>query len=619
VASYTLANGGTSTEAGYVTTYNGDVHIYNENGLAWFISVVNGFNGTQAREFFFNKVYLHQKDGGYDMKKYLWSPVGTQQHAFRGWFQGVSSSVADTATLTDDYVIIKNIILNEPEMDHVGMFGFLDSARIYSIQLQGVMVRGNQYVGALAAKSVHTQVKHCVVKGNTEGEDDANTTILTTHYVSGGMIGLSDHDGVTNSSVSAKYIGDAVYSGGVVGHGTSTKISNTGPVRNDNRMSGLYVGGLAGWLNGEAPVTAGLFRRAKSGEMSELRNNYVMLVGDHKSQREGGLVGHSSNTVIENNYVFGKVEGSATDGAVAAVLNNGSRANHNYYKNGSAKRASGQTNAMASEGTTASFEGSGNRVKIDQEVYGVNNLTRVLNIWVKERNEAEGREMYKTWRSDLNGTNHGYPVYGNPDLIPVESQVTVENCDTVEWEGSFYTSDTTLSYNIIDSILMVDSTTALTVIVHHSTMTTVSDTTDENQGYSGYGFYLSPAETMLMQNTLTTERSVTIMLFDTLTTEFGCDSIIALSLTIKGNEVIAEVTPVSSVKVYPNPTTSYVTVEATALKHVELYDNEGRRLADYIDAAGDKLTIDLDRLSTGVYFLRIHTDEKVTIQKLIKK
>ena len=333
----------------------------------------------------------------------------------------------------------------------------------------------------------------------------------------------------------------------------------------------------------------------------------------------GGIVGQSTNTVIENNYVYGVVSGSATDGAVGAVLNNGTRADNNYYENGSTKRVSGLTAANASVATTAAFEGSGNRVKIDQQVYGVDNLTRVLNIWVNERNEAEGREVYKTWRSDLAGSNHGYPVFGNPDLIPVEHLITLENCDSVEWEGTYYTNDTNLSYNIVDSILMIDSTTALTVIVHHSTLTSLSDTTAEGEGYSGYGFYLTPAETRLMNNTLDSAGVVTIVLSDTLTTSFGCDSVVTLNLTINRKNGITEVTTVSKVKVYPNPTTSYVSVEATGLKHVELYDNEGRRLADYTDRASDKLTIDLDRLSTGVYYLRIHTNEKVTIQQVIKK
>ena len=619
VDSYELPDGSTTTAAGYVTTYTGDVHIYNENGLAWFISVVNGLNFTQAREFFFNKVYLHQKDGGYDMKDYKWSPVGNRQHPFRGWFQGVSSDVADTARLADNqYVAIKNIILNEPDMNNVGFFGFLDSARVYSIKLSGTMARGSEYVGAMAASSTHTQVQNCMVEGDAEGPSTTNTTILTTHYVSGGMIGESDHDRITNSSISAKYVGDAVYSGGVIGYGTSSTIAND-HVRNDSRMRGLYVGGLAGYLDGTAPVNKGLFRKAKSGDMSMVRNNYVLIESNGNSQRVGGIVGRSANTVIENNYVYGMVVGSATDGAVGAVLNDGTRAKNNYYEVGSVKLASGQTSSGASVSSTASFEGSGNRVKIDQQVYGVNNLTRVLNIWVKEHNAAEGSEVYTTWRSDLDGVNHGYPIFGTPDMIPVEGSITVESCDTVEWEGIYYTADTSFSYNVIDSILMVDSTTALTVIVHHSTATSVSDTTAEGDGYSGYGFYLTPAETMLMSSTLDSTGAVTIVLSDTLSTTFGCDSVVTLNLTINANQGVTEVTRESTVKVYPNPTTSHVTIEATELKHVELYDNEGRRLADYVDAASDKLNIGLDHLPTGVYYLRIHTSEKVTIQKLIKK
>ena len=612
-------------KAGYVTTYNGDVHIYNENGLAWFISTVNGLNGTQAREFYFNKVFLHQKDGGYDMKDHLWSPVGNRQHAFRGWFQGVAGGAgheADTARLTDgEQVVIKNIVLDEPEMNNVGFFGFLDTARVYSINLNGALVRGNEYVGALAANSRYSRVNNCVVEGGDVTIDDDgdvvypnSTTILTTHYVSGGMMGESDHDIINGSTVSAKYVGDAVYSGGVIGYGNSSVIANSG-VRNDSRMSGLYVGGLAGYLNGNAPVKGGIFRKAKSGDLSVVTNNYVNFVNNGRSEFVGGIVGRSANTTIANNYVYGNVAGTSSDGAVGAILNNGTQASNNYYENGSAKRVSGTTASSATVATTASFEGNGNHVTTDQLVYGVDNLTRVLNFWVREN----GANTYKTWRSDLEGKNHGYPIFGQPDLIPVETRLTLENCEAVEWEGSVYTTDTMFNINIIDSVLMVDSTTALTIIVHHGSKTVYEDTIDAGAGYSGYGFYLTPTETSLMYRTLDSAGSVTMVLSDTLTTSFGCDSIITLALTINYELGIADVAPVNEVKVYPNPTTSYVTVEAEQLKHVELYDNEGRRLADYVDAAGNSLTINLERLASGIYYLRVHTADKVTIQKIIKK
>ena len=204
-------------------------------------------------------------------------------------------------------------------------------------------------------------------------------------------------------------------------------------------------------------------------------------------------------------------------------------------------------------------------------------------------------------------------------MIPVESQMAIENCDTVEWEGVIYTNDTAFSINIVDSVQMVDSTMNLTVIVHHSVVTELNDSINMGEGYSEYGFYLTPAEVMLLRNSLERETDVAIVLNDTLQTEFGCDSIVSLTLVIRANGDIPEVITVPEVKVYPNPTTSFVTVEATDLKHVELYDNEGRRLSDYVDAAANKLTIGMERLASGIYYLRIHTADRVTIQKLIKK
>jgi hypothetical protein len=74
------------------------------------------------------------------------------------------------------------------------------------------------------------------------------------------------------------------------------------------------------------------------------------------------------------------------------------------------------------------------------------------------------------------------------------------------------------------------------------------------------------------------------------------------------------------IHVYPNPTTSRVTVEATqAMSHVELYDNHGRRLENYNARNSNDITIDVSHYPSGAYYLRVHTADKVTIQKLIKK
>ena len=620
----TRANAGDAA-AGYVTTYDGDVHIYNENGLAWLISVVNGYNGQQVRPFYFNKVFIHQKDNGepYDMQDYLWSPVGTQQYGFRGRFIGVGkpSVVTDSSTVplaADQHVVIRNIIVNEPSMYHVGFFGNLDTAQISGIKLEAVFARGGHYVGGLAANSVYSKIDNCAVSDSAE--NDATASILTTHYVSGGLIGRSSHDVITNSKTAAKYVGDAVYSGGMVGHGTATSVTNSGAL-NISRMSGLYIGGIAGYLDGEAPRTRMLLFHS-NGSSSVLANNYVHLLAEAKhQQRVGGIVGYAENTILENNYAYGKMRNAGVHGGVAGALSNNTSANHNYYAASDAAQTVGVAAASANLSDNASFRGKGNAVTISQPVYGVNNLTRVLNRWVRQQNADGGQ--YKTWRSDLEEVHDGYPLFGQPDLIPVNDTVLVEGCEQVEWQGVVYTEDDQYAVSFIDSVEMVDSTLVTLIRLHYGTNTNLTDSAIIGEEYSGYGFVVSAAESALLRRTLDSTGRATLVLTDTLQTAFGCDSVVTLTLTFhsESNEDIdiVDISSVSEVKVYPNPTVNIIHVEAEQMSHVEIYDNEGRVLQNRDTYDASSVTLDLSYYPSGIYYVRIHTPNNVSIQKVVKR
>jgi hypothetical protein len=103
-------------------------------------------------------------------------------------------------------------------------------------------------------------------------------------------------------------------------------------------------------------------------------------------------------------------------------------------------------------------------------------------------------------------------------------------------------------------------------------------------------------------------------------TAFGCDSIVTLTLTFTGSPDEPPLVETEfNVNVYPNPTTSIVNVEAEGMTHVEVYDNEGRRLQDYDAAGRDKITIDMTKYVSGVYFVRVHSPKTVLIQKVIKE
>lgn len=602
--------GPASEDAGFVTTHDGDVHIYNENGLAWFISMVNGINGAQAHPYYFNRVYLHEKEGGYDMKDYLWTPVGREQHPFRGRFYGVSSDAADTALLTDSRVIIKNIIVNEPGMSNVGFFGVLDTAVVKGIEIQSSLFHGAQYVGGIAAKAVNGVTLNNVKVGDTT---NANLTMITTHYVSGGILGSGDGSAkpikLGNAEASAKYMGDAVYSGGIVGEATNMTIQNTF-ARNDDRMEAVYKGGVAGRMNG-----TGVNAKSADGN-SVVRNNYVYMISNGGAQNMGGLVAYARNTVMENNYVYGKVEGSQLHGAVGADLGNGVYADNNYYEQHSATQQVGNGHGTAHVNTVVTFAGQGNDVTTSQPVYGVDNLTRVLNIWVRDHRQ-EGD--YRTWRSDLTGSNGGYPIFGTPDMITVRDSATYTACDSIEIDGVVYTESAVINTSVIDSLMMIDSTTTLTLVIHHGSHETYTDSATFGESYFGYGFSLTATETELLRSTVDEYGTATLVLSDTLQTENGCDSIVTLNLVLTDNLGIVE-TGTTHIAVYPNPTTARVTVEAEQLRFVEVYDNEGRRLMATPEADNHmSTTVDVSNFASGVYYLRVHTQNSVTIQKLIKK
>ena len=334
----------------------------------------------------------------------------------------------------------------------------------------------------------------------------------------------------------------------------------------------------------------------------------------------GGLVGRSSNTVLENNYVYGDISATGYAGAVAADMEDYTSADKNYYAEGSVEGPVGMAIGNVSLTDASSFSGSGNQVMLANPVYnGVDNLTLALNNWVREQNAAGAH--FKTWRSDLDNVNNGYPVFGTPDMIPVVTNRLVEGCDEVVVDGILYSYDTVVSSHSVDYNEMVDSTVTTTIRLHATQYTALSDTATYGNDYEGHGFTITADELHMLGITLGDADSVSIILHDTLTTAFGCDSIVTLTLTFyaKQDDIPQVKESVTTINVYPNPTTGVVTIDAEEMSHVEIYDNEGRRLQDYDAHNRNTLTIDISPYASGIYFVRIHTPHGVTIQKLLKR
>lgn len=76
----------------------------------------------------------------------------------------------------------------------------------------------------------------------------------------------------------------------------------------------------------------------------------------------------------------------------------------------------------------------------------------------------------------------------------------------------------------------------------------------------------------------------------------------------------------TSIKVFPNPASSYCTIEANNLTDakVRLTDLMGRSVAlSIISQSESSISINTENLDSGIYFIVINKEEVVTTRKLI--
>ena len=446
----------------FTTQYNGNVEIKDEAGLAWLISTCNGLNDQQIHDYFFDTVYIRNASNGgkdeYDMSGYLWSPLGNLQHPFKGMLQ------------VDPDVTIQGIMINEPNMTHVGFFGYLDSATVDNLHISHSLFLGNQFVGGLVAESSNSTITNSQV--SDQGAENAfslsdNVTMITTNYISGGLVGKSTNDNISGGQVGVRLMGASTYSGGVAGYVVNSTITNTF-VCTRPRTSSLYFGGAIGYSEGSTSQS----QSGSKGLGSRIENNYIYLDYQGGSPiRSGGLVGYAHNSLLANNYVFGKNNRANTSATLAATLADGVRVENCYYAHDLGNEVVGHSASGNNLIGIASFSGSGNRVIVSDSQHGVDNLTRLLNLYV--RDHSEGNLLH--WQSDMTGANNGYPHFGQPDMVPVFDTLSLATCDSYLIDDQLLTTSGTYYYHIVDSNEYVDTVVTLYLTLNYGTHTLLQD------------------------------------------------------------------------------------------------------------------------------------------------
>ena len=98
----------------------------------------------------------------------------------------------------------------------------------------------------------------------------------------------------------------------------------------------------------------------------------------------------------------------------------------------------------------------------------------------------------------------------------------------------------------------------------------------------------------------------------------NCESDFALTPDLSQDYVEINVTSVNEVndtRIYPNPTTGNVTIEAAGMNHITVVNTLGQVLYD-ANVDGDSYSMNLGQFKAGVYMLRITTEEGVSVSRV---
>lgn len=119
----------------------------------------------------------YEKGGSFYNSGKGWEPIGTSSNYFRGVFDGNGHK-------------IKNLYINNPEQDYIGLFGYINNATIKNIILQKANIIGKNYIGGIAGySSMQSIISFCCTQGNISGKSKV-----------GGIVGYQESNAVGKKS-----------------------------------------------------------------------------------------------------------------------------------------------------------------------------------------------------------------------------------------------------------------------------------------------------------------------------------------------------------------------------------------------------------------------------------
>ncbi len=251
-----------------------------------------------------------------------WLPIGNTSDFFSATFQGNGHA-------------IRNLYINRPNSNFIGLFGVVWSAKIDALSLTGSLmsVTGDSYVGSLAGDSRgFSKIKNSFNTGPVMGEakvggllGEASYCDIINSFNTGSVQGSENTGGLLGDASSCDIIGSfnsgsvlgADDTGGLVGYSVRGKISassNTGSVQGAN-----YTGGLVGRFHVSDSQVIGSFNTGSVQGISSVGG----LIGYDSSDSQIGSSFNTGSVMAESSSVGGLIGYSFWSSQISASFNSG--------------------------------------------------------------------------------------------------------------------------------------------------------------------------------------------------------------------------------------------------------------------------------------------------------
>lgn len=286
-------------------------HIKNAKGLTAFATAVKGGND------FAGKTVVLDED--IDLNNTAWTPIGTKENYFKGTFDGSDNT-------------IKNLNVNLPSQDYVGLFGYTETPVVLkNITIQNATVVGQQCVAAVVGCNYTGAVEGCKVTGTIKIQGNYKVAAITGysyHDVKNCTVEATANSGSYIKGVYAKDDLEADNIGGIVGYFAESNYTISDcSVKNISIEGTRKVGGIAGSIQAGHVCTN--CNVANISVVSNATNTYA----GEKKIFVGGIIGESianstlTNCKVENATITGKnadqagaiVGGSRAENAVITI------------------------------------------------------------------------------------------------------------------------------------------------------------------------------------------------------------------------------------------------------------------------------------------------------------